>query len=63
MSQNGQTHFTNLAANDVSDHSGTLCIKGLRVAAFIIFPTSIIVLFEIPGRFKGHFLKELRVSH
>ena len=32
MSQNGQTHFKNLAANaarflSVSDHFGTLCIK------------------------------------
>ena len=35
MSQNSQTHFKNLAANpakfsSVSDHFGTLCIKGLR---------------------------------
>ena len=30
MSQNGQTHFKNLAANAVSDHFGTLCIKGLN---------------------------------
>ena len=29
MSQNGQTHFKNLAAN-AHDHFGTLCIKGLR---------------------------------
>ena len=30
MSQNGQTHFKNLAANAArSDHFGTLCIKGL----------------------------------
>ena len=28
MSQNGQTHFKNLAAN--ADHFGTLCIKGLK---------------------------------
>ena len=36
MSQNGQTHFKNLAANtarflNMSDHFGTLCIKGLRI--------------------------------
>ena len=35
MSQNGQTHFKNLAAFaarflNVSDHFGTLCIKGLN---------------------------------
>ena len=32
MSQNGKTHFKNLAANaaSVSDHFGTLCIKGLK---------------------------------
>ena len=35
MSQNGQTHFQTLAANtarfiSVSDHFGTLRIKGLR---------------------------------
>ena len=34
MSQNGQTHFKNLAANawfgSVSDRFGTLCIKGLK---------------------------------
>ena len=34
----------------------------LEVAAFVIFPTSIMVLFEIHQRFKGHFLNELRVS-
>ena len=36
--------------------------KLLKVAAFVIFPTSITVLFEIHQRFKGHFLNELRVS-
>ena len=30
MSQNGQTHFKNLAANAVSDHFGRLCIIGLK---------------------------------
>ena len=35
MSQNGQTHFKNRAADavrflNVSDHFGTLCIKGLK---------------------------------
>ena len=30
MSQNGQTHFINLAAN-VSDHFGTLCIKAFKI--------------------------------
>ena len=32
MSQNGQTHFKNLAAfvAGVFDHFGTLCIKALR---------------------------------
>ena len=34
----------------------------LKVAAFVIFPTSIMVLFEIHQRFKGHFFNELRVS-
>ena len=36
--------------------------KLLKEAAFAIFPTSIIALFEIHQRFKGHFLNELRVS-
>ena len=36
--------------------------KLLKVAGFVIFPTSIMVLLEIHQRFKGHFLKELRVS-
>ena len=31
MSQNGQTHFKNLAA--FADHFGTLCIKALRMWA------------------------------
>ena len=31
MSQNGQTHFKNLAAFAISDHFGTLCTKGLKV--------------------------------
>ena len=35
--------------------------KLLKVAAFIIFPTSIMVLFEIHQRFKGHFLNKLHV--
>ena len=30
MSQNDQTHFKNLAALNVSDHFGTLCIKVLN---------------------------------
>ena len=30
MSQNGQGHFKNLAANAVSDHFGTSCIKELK---------------------------------
>ena len=34
----------------------------LKAAAFVIFPTSIMILFEIHQRFKGHFLNELRVS-
>ena len=34
----------------------------LKAAAFVIFPTSITVLFEIYQKFKGHFLNELRVS-
>ena len=33
-----------------------------KVAAFVVFTTSIMVLFEIHQRFKGHFLKKLRVS-
>ena len=36
--------------------------KLLKVAAFVIFPTSAMVLFEIHQRFKGHVFKELRVS-
>ena len=36
--------------------------KLLKVAAFVTFLISIMVLFEICQRFKGHFLKELRVS-
>ena len=36
--------------------------KILKVAGFVIFPTSIMVLFEMHQRFKGHFLNELRVS-
>ena len=39
-----------------------LCKKLLKVAAFVIFTTSIMVLFEIHQRFKGHVLNELRVS-
>ena len=34
----------------------------LKAAAFVIFPTSIIVLFEIHQKLKCHFLNELRVS-
>ena len=33
-----------------------------KVGAFVMFPTSIIVLFEIYQRFKGHFLNECGVS-
>ena len=36
--------------------------KLLKVAASVIFPTSIMVLFEIHERFKDHFLNELRIS-
>ena len=36
--------------------------KLLKVAAFEIYPTSMMALFEIHQRFKGHFLNELRVS-
>ena len=36
--------------------------KLLKVAAFVIFPASIMVSFEIHERFKGHFLNEIRVS-
>ena len=36
--------------------------KPLKVAAFETFPISIMVLFEIHQRFKGHFLKELCFS-
>ena len=36
--------------------------KLLKVAAFVIFPTSIKVLFETHQKFSGHFLKELRDS-
>ena len=34
MSQNGQTHFKNL----VSDHYGTLCIKGLTLKTKTLWP-------------------------
>ena len=37
-------------------------LKLLNVAAFVIFPTSIMFFFEILKRFKGDFLNELRVS-
>ena len=36
--------------------------ENLKVAASVIFPTSIMVLFEIHQRFNDHFLNELRVS-
>ena len=36
--------------------------KLLKVAAFVTFPISVMVLFEIEQRFKGHFLNELCVS-
>ena len=36
--------------------------KLLKVAAFVLFPTSLMALFEIHQRFKGHFFNELRVS-
>ena len=36
--------------------------KLLKVAAFVIFPTSITVLFEIHQRFKGQFFNEWPVS-
>ena len=36
--------------------------QNFKVAAFIIFPTSIMALFEIHQRFRGHFLNELSVS-
>ena len=35
--------------------------ENLKVAAFVLFPTSIIVLLEIHQSVKGHILKELRV--
>ena len=45
MSQNGQTHFKNLTGNEepckifktMSDHFGTLCIKGLRFLHYVFF--------------------------
>ena len=45
----------------------TLCFNKLReenlkVAAFVKFPTSVMVFFEIHQRLKGPFLNELRVS-
>ena len=33
----------------------------LKVAAFVIFPTSAMVLFEVHQRVKGHFLNEWHV--
>ena len=40
-----------------------ICVSvPLKVATFVIFPTSIKVLLDIHQRFKGHFLNELYVS-
>ena len=36
--------------------------KLLKVAVFVMFPPYIMVLFEAHQRFKGQFLKELRLS-
>ena len=36
--------------------------KLLKLGAFVILTTYIMVLFEIHQRFKGHFVNELRVS-
>ena len=49
-------------------HKKSMCIfiisvkKTFKVAAFAIFWSSIMVLFEIHKKFKGHFLNELCVS-
>ena len=45
MSQNGQTHFKNLAGNaarfqSVSDRFGTLCIKGLKDSKVVLISKS-----------------------
>ena len=37
--------------------------KLLNVAASVIFPTSMMILFEINHRFKDHFLNKLHVSY
>ena len=53
--------FFYMKANVLPDFH--ICISvSLKVRAFVIFPTSIMVLFEIHQRFKGHFLNELCVS-
>ena len=40
MSQNGQTHFKNLAAFAIlSDHFGALCIKGLMILTLELMDT------------------------
>ena len=36
--------------------------ENLKLAAFVILPTSMMLLFEIHQRFKGHFLNGLHVS-
>ena len=52
MSQNGQTHFKNLAA--FADHFGTLCTKGLKVRKTSVPKTEgKSLLFDIGNEFSN----------
>ena len=53
-------YVNNLQELRLNDHENFR--KYLKVAAFVILPTSIMASFEIHRRFKGHVLNELRVS-
>ena len=44
-------------------HLFNLIEENLEEQAFVIFPTSIMALFENHQRFKGHFLNKLRFSY
>ena len=50
--------FKSTVTQNVIVYFYNLVKKTLIVAVFVIFPTSIMVLFEINQRFKGHFLNE-----
>ena len=62
MSQNGQKHFKNCSIcckifKSVSDHFGTLCIKGLRACKMLLIllllVATILVTFKVFWRFQG----------